>query len=332
MSVRPRLKNHVRPLRRSAHAIQFGLAPDAGVVVEGLTDAEIDLLLHLDGSMDTAQLHAAARRAGVPVDRVERILAELRRHRLLVDDPTDRADLVRLADRAAHEQRHNADGLALAYQLAGDGWAQLAARREQYVLIGASGGFAETVARLLRAGGIGRVEVGQTRFDAAVHAFSARQEPVGPPTAPPTPDAPEAPDLVLLPATGALPPGAGALWWRHRIPHLPVVAQGHRVVLGPLILPGHGPCLDCLDLHRRDRDPAWPALLNQLAPPLPGPRQPVELETTLGASAAGLVAMAVHGHLDGLALPTGVCLELSLPWPWLVHREWTSHPACTCAA
>jgi hypothetical protein len=323
MSVRPRLKNHVRALRRSPDAVQFGLLPDTGLVVEGLSEDEITLVEHLDGSLDHTQLYAVAQDRGVSAARLDLLLAELRRHRLLVEDPTDRADLCLLERAPQDTQRCDADGLALAYRLAGDGLRQLAARRRRYVLVGGSGSLPEAVCALLLAGGVGRVDAGAAGFDAAVQALSPGRVEEGSALV-------DRPDLVLLPANSALPPGAGAPWWRHGIPHLPVVAQGHRVVIGPLVLPGAGPCLDCLDLHRRDRDPAWPALLTQLAPPLPGPSRPVEAESTLTATAAGLVAMVAHGHLDGLRLPVGVSLELNLPWPWLTHREWTSHPGCTC--
>jgi bacteriocin biosynthesis cyclodehydratase domain-containing protein len=115
------------------------------------------------------------------------------------------------------------------------------------------------------------------------------------------------------------------------VAHLPVVSQGHRVLIGPLVTPGRGPCLRCLDLHRCDRDPAWPALLAQLALPAPvAPAPAVSPETTLTAIAAGLSAMVVHTALDGQEVPRGVSLEVSLPWPRVEQRRWTDHPLCGC--
>lgn len=321
MSVRPRLKNHIRPLRRASDAVQFGLVPDTGLVVEGLTEHEITLLQRLDGSLDQTQLYAVARDHGVSSDRLDELLVVLRRARLLVEDPTDLAELGLLVPAAPEDQRCNADGLALAYRIAGDGLRQLAARRARHVLVGGEGPLPDAVGVLLRAGGVGQVSAGPA-FEEVAQRLAGSHD---------TGAAGRRPDLVLLPANGALPASAGVPWWRHGIPHLPVVAQGHRVVIGPLVVPGTGPCLDCLDLHRRDRDPAWPALLAQLTPASPGPGRPVAVESTLTATAAGLVAMVAQGHLDGLRLPVGVSLELGLPWPWLTHREWTPHPACVCA-
>jgi hypothetical protein len=110
-----------------------------------------------------------------------------------------------------------------------------------------------------------------------------------------------------------------------------LVVQGHRVQVGPLITGGGGPCLSCLDLHRRDRDAAWPALLSQLAPQ--GPfltSAPVSLESTLTAMAIGAAAMIVHTCLDGQPVSCDLSLELSLPWPTIQNRRWLSHPMCDC--
>ena len=35
-------------------------------------------------------------------------------------------------------------------------------------------------------------------------------------------------------------------------------------LVGPLVIPGVTSCLECADLHRRDRDAAWPAVAAQL--------------------------------------------------------------------
>ena len=65
MAARPRLKPHARLLRRGAGALQVGLAADAGVVLEELSEAEIALVARLDGSLDLPGLHAVAVSTGV---------------------------------------------------------------------------------------------------------------------------------------------------------------------------------------------------------------------------------------------------------------------------
>ncbi len=48
------------------------------------------------------------------------------------------------------------------------------------------------------------------------------------------------------------------------VPHLPVRVRDGVGLVGPLVIPGMTSCLGCADLHRSDRDAAWPALAAQL--------------------------------------------------------------------
>ncbi len=102
------------------------------------------------------------------------------------------------------------------------------------------------------------------------------------------------------------------------------------MVVGPLVRPGHGPCLRCLDLHRGDRDPAWPSVLGQLLGPSSPGRQPEE--TALSALGAGLAGLQVLAHLDGAAEPAaaGATLESELPDGLIARRDWPAHPSCGC--
>jgi hypothetical protein len=148
----------------------------------------------------------------------------------------------------------------------------------------------------------------------------------------PRSDLPAFPDLVVLAAVGAIHPDVGEPWLRRGIPHLPLVVQAHRVQVGPLITGGAGPCLSCMDLHRRDRDAAWPTLLSQLSPVWPlRPGAPVNLESTLTSMTIGVAAMMVHTCLDGQPVPPDISLELSLPWPTILSRRWIRHSLCECA-
>jgi hypothetical protein len=129
------------------------------------------------------------------------------------------------------------------------------------------------------------------------------------------------------------------------VPHLSVVVREAGHVVRPHLLPGTGPCLRCLDLHRTDRDPAWPRLLAQL----PGRARPADAgETASSRLGAALAALQVLAHLDGLAMlartpgapggPTaavppasvGATLEVELPDGLVSRRPWPVHPACGC--
>ncbi len=316
MPARPRLKTHVRPLRRGPGAVQFGIAPETGVVLEGLLPAEIALLEQMDGSADLRGLYAAARTSGVATSRVDALLDTLRRHQLLIEQPTDRAVLssLQLSGRARLELGPDADALAVSCPGAGDGYAQIAARASYHVRVEGRGGLPEAIAALLVSTGVGRVGTAGTPPEPETAAGRVSADP----------------DLVVLTGARALPVEAGEQWLRRRTAHLPVVSLGHRVVIGPLVQPGGAPCLHCLDLHRSDRDAAWPTVLAQLVPSSPERSPAVRAERAVTAVAAGLTAMIVHSRIEGRDLPRGASLEIALPWPRVEHRQWTPHPRCSC--
>jgi bacteriocin biosynthesis cyclodehydratase domain-containing protein len=63
----------------------------------------------------------------------------------------------------------------------------------------------------------------------------------------------------------AITPERHARWLRRDVPHLAVVFGDRSVTVGPLVEPGFGPCLSCLERHRMESDPAWAALATQLS-------------------------------------------------------------------
>ena len=328
MNRRPRLKNHMQPLRRGPGSVQLGLSPDSGVVLDGLSDSEIALVERLDGSLDMRALYAAAAAAGITASRLSALIAALDQHQLLVERTTGRSRMSPADEPRHHLLSEDAIAVAAAYGLPGDGYCHVAARSTQHVVITGEGGLPYALADLLRVGGIGRVSVGPNAVN--MLDLELRGQPAGSARSRFGPILRQ-PDLVILVAMGALPPDVGEPWLRRGIPHLPLVVQGHRVQVGPLISGGQGPCLCCLDLHRRDRDAAWPTLLAQLAPG--GPlltQRAVSLESSLTAMTAGAAAMIIHTCLDGQPVPCGLSLELSLPWPTIQLRRWFPHPLCGC--
>jgi hypothetical protein len=107
---------------------------------------------------------------------------------------------------------------------------------------------------------------------------------------------------------------------------LPVVRQAQRVVVGPVTGLG-GPCLHCLDLHRRDRDRHWPVVAAQLTRPaaLP-PAAPVMEEVDRAAGA--VVLLLARTLLTGGPVTPGLAYELGPRAPHLVTRRWATHPGC----
>ena len=132
------------------------------------------------------------------------------------------------------------------------------------------------------------------------------------------------PDLAIIAGHHVLAPDLHALWLRRDVPHLPVVIGDAGAVVGPVVEPGDGPCLLCLELHRRDLDAAWPAVATQLL----GRRSKAETPVLVMEAAAAACRMA----LDRLA--TGASAAASLRIDAATGRRevrtWKAHPECGC--
>jgi hypothetical protein len=84
----------------------------------------------------------------------------------------------------------------------------------------------------------------------------------------------------------------------------------------------------CHDLHRTDRDPAWPLVLDRSGQSTP---RVTPCDVTLAAAVAGLAAIQVLNHLDGFAVAAvDGTIEVSLPHGLPRRRTWAPHPACGC--
>lgn len=145
------------------------------------------------------------------------------------------------------------------------------------------------------------------------------------------PEQPDAVDLAILCTRDAVAPHEGRAWHQLGLPHLPVVVRPDEAVIGPLVRPGETACLTCLDLHRRDRDRAWPRILTQLSSPLHELAPPVDETPTRATAVASLVALVAVESLRPGA-PSGVSWQIALPLPEVRTRVWEPHPHCPCAA
>jgi hypothetical protein len=132
------------------------------------------------------------------------------------------------------------------------------------------------------------------------------------------------PELVVLVGHHVIPPERAAHWLRRDVPHLPIVYGDSVVRIGPLVDPGVGPCVRCVELHRRDADPAWPAIATQLL----GRVSPIEsalLATEVAAAGSRLVRERLaRGSASALSIAIGAAdggREESL---------WSAHPECGC--
>lgn len=330
---------------RDPATLQIGTAPE--LVIGGLGPVETALLRAMDGHTSIPTLRELATAAGADDALADRMIDLLSSVGAVVDadqlGETGPAGVVTPGTEAAHQVRApDQASLGLIHRGYDGGRAAFARRRQRRVDVVGAGRVGASVARLLASGGIGDVNVDDDALVApadvspAGHATDAiglaRSRSLRA-TLWSAPDVPEplraAPDLVVLAPTD----GAGSA--QHTtdliqtgIPHLLVRVVEVTGVVGPLVVPGTTACLHCLDLHRTDRDPRWPAVLDQLArrsPSVPA------CDTSLATAVAGLAAGQVLAYLDGYNVTSlGGTLEIQLPYGLPRRRSWQPHPDCPC--
>lgn len=142
-------------------------------------------------------------------------------------------------------------------------------------------------------------------------------------------------DLVLLSDYLVADPRLVRELHTERVPHLPVRVRDGTGMVGPLVLPGVTSCLACADLHRRDRDAAWPAVAAQLRHTVAHADRATVLATVaLALSQVDRVIAAVRGMAAdrNLAAPPTLdaTLELDLAAGSIMTRRWVRHPLCDC--
>lgn len=267
----PRLLTGHAPLRRRDGGIQLGTDPTSGLVIDGLTLDDVEVLGRIDGVSTHEDLTAHPRRAGAVSPRAAQLLGLL----------------------------------AAAGLVTGPVPASAAATR--VVLVDGRGPVARGLAGQLAGTGAGRVRAGPYAADAA-DADGAR------------------PDLVLLVGQAPVAPSRAQPLRARGIRHLVVALAETTASVGPLVTPGVSPCVECLERSRADRDPAWPAAHSA---PFVGPPEAVTCDPVLAALVTGIAAAMAVAALDGQC-PGGVTLEVGLPWPRVVQRQWPAHPGCGC--
>lgn len=145
----------------------------------------------------------------------------------------------------------------------------------------------------------------------------------------------EGADLAVAVAHYVLAPELHSVWLRRDVPHLPIVFSDSAVRVGPIVEPGAGPCLRCLELHHRDRDIAWPAIATQLV----GRRGAAESALLAGEGAAAAARLILDRlSLDRLSLDrlargsrtSSVSLRIDADTGERSYATWHQHPDCGC--
>jgi len=122
---------------------------------------------------------------------------------------------------------------------------------------------------------------------------------------------------------------------RQGVPYLVVRVRDGTGLVGPLVIPGVTSCLRCADLHRSDRDAAWPVIAAQLRDAVGvADRATVLATAALALSQVNRVIAAVRGHEavpdPGPPQALNATLELDIGAGAIVARQWNRHPLCWC--
>lgn len=143
----------------------------------------------------------------------------------------------------------------------------------------------------------------------------------------------EAPDFVVLVGHYAIAPRRYGRWLRNDVPLLPIVFSDDGVRIGPLVVPGTGPCLYCLDLTRTEGDAAWPAIASQLIDDIaPGetPRATAAVTTIVSAVLAEWFGAGNDAEqLRRVAQWVGSSVRIE-PTGWISRAQHQPHPRCGC--
>ncbi len=255
-AARPRLLHRPRTLGTGTVQLEGSQGP---WVLEGLTDAQREVLGLLDGAHTTSDLYHVATRCGAAAREVDLLLALLHRQGLL--DPL-------------HLRRGRTPG-------------------GSRVLVDGTGRLADAVNEVLRRTPGVLLEPVEARSGTGHLAGRRSRHGAGAGG----PDGAPAPDLVLLPGLVGVEPARADRWVRDRVPHLAVVVDGDHVTVGPLVAPPPAPsdaCLRCVELYRCERDERRLGRLvqgSELPPALPAPVLPV-----LGCLVGLVVGAMVEGH------------------------------------
>jgi bacteriocin biosynthesis cyclodehydratase domain-containing protein len=338
---RPRVLPGLAVLRRGDREAQIGIDPRHGVLLDNLSEDLIDLLPAMTGEATLSEL-------------LDRFTDERSRQAALTM-LTSLADAGLLDDASGESgadshlpARLSADATAWSLRT-GHPRRRLPLNRQQAVVaVRGEGRLGVAIAGLLAASGVGWVDFGADghvraedtgtgyldsdvdlpRREAGIAAIHRSACTVKTGRLPPA----TKPDLAVLTDVVVPAPSMTARLHTEGIPHLLVRMRDGTGVVGPLVVPGRTSCSRCMDLHRRDLDPAWPLLAMQLT----GRPQPGELAATQATAgfAVGHALLMLDWWLGGALVPAlcNASLEIDTAASTVVTKPWPPHPDCRCGA
>lgn len=144
-------------------------------------------------------------------------------------------------------------------------------------------------------------------------------------------------DLVVILSSGEPDRTALADAVRCRVIHLVVAVDGDTVRIGPLVVPGHTPCVGCTDLQRAAWDPSWLALIPQfgrmVTPTMPAGMPVVRRRLTHHVAAVEIVAMCLDFTADQEhdGVRPGQIRTIGPDRKVRFESHAAFHPRCACA-
>ena len=144
----------------------------------------------------------------------------------------------------------------------------------------------------------------------------------------------QGPDLVVLADYLVVDPRMVRELHAAGVAHLPVRVRDGTGLVGPLVIPGATSCLCCADLHRSERDAAWPAVAAQLRDTVGNADRATVLATAaLALHQVDRIIRAVTetGDPQRAAEPpptVDTTLEFDIHRSSIVARRWSRHPRC----
>jgi hypothetical protein len=336
---RPTLLPGLARAWRGPHTLQLGVDPPHAISID-LPDPRVARMLDLlDGRRTERAVLARIAADGVSADDSRVLLDALHAAGLVLPA----ADLLPPALPEAARQRLVGEATALAFQRAVDDPppVQILRRRAAArVALTGRGRLAAPIAVALAEAGIGHIhadlsgavwpselpggplgaaDVGRPRAEAITAAVRRAAPETGTRTV-----RRGAASLVVQLGYGEPAALLAAAYARRRQAHLAVAIRDGAVVVGPLVRPGVGPCLHCIELHRQDRDPGRPVSTGPAAT-----AEPCAVGTLLAAT--GYAVAEALAFLDGGSPATlGASVEIAAPGR-ARRRTWESHPDCRCA-